>query len=181
MAEKIAFPLAFGFDSVGNTQTVTVTGKLDFASGATFVGKKFNRWNTGTPPTYPVFTLSPEAVAAGVPDMSQTVYDPAGCNNCAADLPRMSWVTTPLAGGGAELGVTYKEIVVITNSMSYGKSPFTENGAEGNDPARFLSDGQAFHSGVDYYADGKNLIMLAQAYPYVFRGDSLVLEAWPPE
>ena len=166
----------FGFDTVGNTQTVTVTGKLDFAAGATFVGKKFSSWVNGAPPTYTVFTLSPEAVAAGVPDMSQAVYDFAGCGNANRSVPNIKWTTTPLEGGGASLGVTYNEIVTITNGMSFYSSAFHEDGAEANDPAHFLSDGRAFHGGVDYYARGKNLIMLASAYPYVFRGDSLILD-----
>ena len=173
---SVAAGTAFGFSAAGNVQTVTVTGRLDFAAGSTFIGRKFTAWENGAPPVYPVFTLSPEAVAAGVPDMSQAVYDFAGCDNANRSVPNIKWTTTPLEGGGASLGVTYNEIVTITNGMGFYSSAFHEDGAEANDPAHFLSDGRAFHGGVDYYARGKNLIMLASAYPYVFRGDSLILD-----
>ena len=169
----------FRLTSGNNTQIVSVTGKLDFAEGAIVRGGKFTRWDNGTPPTKQVFSLSPEAVTAGLPDMSKVKYDLYDCANGIyfADFPNVSWTESPRGDGGVYLGVTYNEIVSITNNMLDAATPFNEDGNAANAPSKFLSDGRAFHNGVDYYASNKNLILLAVSYPYIFPGDSLVLDS----
>ena len=163
--------------SANNTHVVSVTGKLDLAEGATVKGEKFTSWSNGTPPTYQVFSLSPEAVAAGVPDMTKVRYELYQNGLYYAGFPTAIWVETARADGGCDIGITYKEIVSITNNMLEASTPFYEDGGEKNAPSHFMSDGQGFHAGVDYYANNRNLFVKALKYPYVFSGDSLVLNS----
>ena len=163
--------------SANNTHVVSVTGKLDLAEGATVKGEKFTSWSNGTPPTYQVFSLSPEAVAAGVPDMTKVRYELYQNGLYYAGFPTAIWVETARADGGCDIGITYKEIVSITNNMLEAATPFYEDGGEKNAPSHFMSDGQGFHAGVDYYANNHNLFVKALKYPYVFSGDSLVLNS----
>jgi len=168
----------FRLTSGNNMQIVSVTGRLDLAEGAIVRGGKFTRWSNGAPPTNQVFSLSPEAAIAGVPDMSKVKYDLSDCENGIyfADFPTVIWTETPRGDGGVNLCVTYNEIVSITNNMLMNSTPFLEDGNAANAPSRFLSDGRAFHDEADYYAYNKNLLVQAISYPYVFLGDSLVLD-----
>lgn len=172
---KVGAGSTVGFATVNNTQTFAVSDKLELEPGAVVQGNKFKSWTSGTPKKYPIFRLSQQAVAAGVPDMDEVACSRLGISNAEGDLPRTRWYVDGTADGGAEIGVTYKEVVTFTNNMSWGKTPFYADGTDANDPVHFLSDGQPLHDGVDYYSASYNLIMRAKTNPYVFPGDSLTL------
>lgn len=172
---KVCRGATLGFASVGNTQTIAVTNRLEIEAGANLDLNKFSAWTTGTPPAYPVFELSKEAYEAGVPDMTKVDNLLSKCSNKTAGIPRLKWVVEPNDHGGATMSLTYNEIVVITNNMLNNNTPFYPKYKEGYDKSSFFSDGENFHSGADYFADEKNIIMSAQSYPYVFPGDSLTI------
>lgn len=173
---KVCSGATLGFKAVNNTHTITVTNRLEFEPGATVNFRKFGPWTTGTPPKCPVFHLSREAYQAGVPDMSKVNSLFTGCNNTNAALPRFEWVVDETEGGGATLSLTHNEIVTLTNNMLKVKTPFYPTLNADCDPMHFFSDGLAPHSGVDYLADSRNLIIHAPEYPCVFpEGASLSL------
>ena len=172
---KVLSGATIGFDKVGNAQIITVTNKLEIEEGAKVAFNKFAKMATGIPLTAPVFMLSREAYEAGVPDMSKVVFLNSKCSNCYGDLPRIKWMTTSTDDGGAMISVSYKEVVEITNNMTWAKSPFRPTYNDASRGLHYMSDGKDFHEGVDYFAEGKSLMMVSDVYPYDFPGDSLTL------
>lgn len=172
---KVCSGATLGFATINNTQTITVTNKLEFENGANVDFRKFDLWTTGTPQVYPVFKLSKEAYEAGVPDMSNVNLLLSKCSNKAADIPRLKLTVEETEDGGATMGLTYHEIVEITNGMGWVATPFYPELNDNCHASHYFSDGESIHAGVDYYARGKNLIMRSGSYPYTFLGDSLTI------
>lgn len=163
----------FSLSTANNRQTVTIADRLEIASGAVLNVNKFGATagDGGTP--QPVFILSSEAVAAGVPDFEKVKFDKSAYYSDWLDCPRLRWVKSELPDGGASVAVAGCQVVTFTNSTGKFSTPFCEDGSDANSPVHFLSDGRPFHDDADYYSADQNLNVYAMAYPYEFPGNSL--------
>ena len=164
---------------------ITIADKLVLADGARIRTRKIAGC-TQTPSTNKFLSLSATAVAAGVPDVKGALRHESSYSTHGL-LPRPVIVTNVLAGGAWDLYLTSKPVVSITNNMLKARSPFGWGDChlDADNPVKFIEDGKAFHSGVDYLARDKNVIVVKRnaqgedvyGQEYVFPGDSLTLKA----
>lgn len=159
------------FSGANNSHVLEIADRLELEPGAAILGGKFTDWKVPEPSQYPMFRLSPQAVEAGVPDMSGVRHELGDSIQAVCNLPRVEWYVSELADGGAEIGISRKGVVTIAKGTDYNNTPFRN----GQSAADFLSDGSDWHGGVDYIDNAHNLIMRETRYD--FRGDSLTLRA----
>ena len=169
--------------AANGTQTVKITKKLEMESGALVIPQTFSGNLIAAQEFHPVFNLTAEAAAAGLPDFSSIpVADSErkasfvnGHEATTGIFPGLNWIVRDAEGGGKTVGFSYKETVAVTNGMTYGNCGFIPNGTGAADPANFWADGQYPQKGKSYYSPNKNLIIRGTGNPYVFPGDSFMI------
>ena len=149
---------------------IHVTNRLTLADGvvaelqaSTLASKGSNGSTTD------VFRLSPQAVAAGVPDVSRLVpvqLKPYGV------LPRLSQCLydDPTVAGGKIIGFAAEGYVAMTNTCLASKSALD---LKYNHPEEYWSDGNYPSAGKDYLLSAQ-LLIVNNVNPYVFPGRSCV-------
>lgn len=171
--------------AVNGLQTVRVARKLEVEPGAIVIPQSFDGDHVPAHEFHPVFELSAEAVGAGLPDFAAIQVAMCGREFSLSEghspkftiFPKLTWVVRDAADGGKVVGFSYKETVAVKESMSYPKNGFVENGTGSLDPALYWGDGLYPQSGKEYYCRAKyNLIIAQTAKPYVFPGDSFLLD-----
>ena len=162
-----------------NTHVLNVTNRLCLAPGAIVTTDKFRSWSWGTPPVYPTIRLSAEAVAAGLPDLDKVNVKFYSLSGRLADgiLPQLRLVSSDTENGGKAIGVSYYEVVSLTNKMDFATTPFMDRTSsawtEANEPTHFWSDGSDPSPEKDYYVtDSYGVIFRASR----FNGHALVLK-----
>ena len=168
--------------AANGTQMVKITTKLEMEPGALVIPQTFSGNLIAAQEFHPVFNLTAEAVAAGLPDFSSIPVADSGRKASLVNgheattgiFPGLNWVVRDAEGGGKTVGFSYKETVAVTNGMSYANCGFIPNGTGAADPANFWADGQYPQKGKAYYNPGKNLIIRGTGNPYVFPGDSFM-------
>ena len=162
-----------------NTHVLNVTNRLCLAPGSIIITDKFRSWSWGTPPIYPTIKLSAEAVAAGVPDLDKVNVQFYSLSGRLADgiLPQLRLVASDAENGGKAIGVSYYEVVSLTNKMEFATTPFLDKGGsawtDANDSSHFWSDGSDPSPEKDYYVtDSYGVIFRASR----FNGHALVLK-----
>ena len=169
--------------AANGTQTVKIARRLELEPGALVIPQTFSGNLIAAQEFHPVFDLTAEAVAAGLPDFSSIPVADSGRKASFVDgheattgiFPGLNWVVRDAEGGGKAVGFSYKETVAVTNDMNYNKCGFIPNGTGDADPAKFWADGQYPQNGKAYYGSGKNLMIRATGNPYVFPGDSFMM------
>jgi len=168
--------------AVNGTQTIKIDNKLELESGALVIPQAFSGNHLLANEFHPVFELSPGAVAEGLPDFAEISAPICGRTQSIINghepkvsiFPEMAWVVRDSDGGGKMVGFSYKETVAVTNNMTYAAHGFDSNGTGNKDPARFWSDGHYPQEGKGYYSS-YNLVITGVGSPYVFPGDSLMV------
>ncbi|MBP3404634.1 MAG: autotransporter-associated beta strand repeat-containing protein [Kiritimatiellae bacterium] len=165
-----------------NTHCINITNKLELAEDSILTTDKFRTWvKSGTPNRYPVFRLSPEAVAAGMPDLSKVqlrTVNPTG-RYFDDTLPELRLVTDELDNGGKLVSISHYEWVKLTNTITTSVTPFPANSNnEACDPSHFWSDGLPPSPEKDYYIPYSNYV---KDYGVIFKssefnGHSLILD-----
>jgi hypothetical protein len=149
---------------------IHVTNRLTLADGAvaelqtTTIASKGSNGSTTD-----VFRLSPQAVAAGVPDVSRLAFvqlKPYGV------LPRLSQCLydDPDVAGGKIIGLAAEGYVAMTNTCLAVKSALD---LKYNHPEEYWSDGNYPSAGKDYLLSAQ-LLIANNVNPYVFPGRSCV-------
>ena len=172
------------FSGAENEHVLYVTNSLSLAAGSYVKTNKLRKWDYGTPPVCPAIRLSAEAAAAGMPEIDKI---DVLCNSMAGRLasdiiPEMRLVSYDLPDGEKSIGVTYYEVVKLTNNTLLAMTPFLDksnaNWTEANNgAAHFWSDGQDPSPEKDYYIpDSYGVFFCASG----FDGHALILkgEVW---
>ncbi len=153
-------------------KALAVTNRLTVGAGAVVkIQTAINR--LGQPAsTTAVFRLSPQAVSAGVPDVSTLV--PVAVDQLG-ELPRLApcLYDDPDVAGGKIVGLAIGEYVAMTNTSLALKSALD---LEYNHPEEYWSDGQYPSEGKDYLLSAQ-LLFNKSGNPYVFPGRSCVANA----
>lgn len=138
-----------------NTHYINIANKLELDEDSVLRTDKFSTWvKSGTPNRYPVFRLSPEAVAAGMPDLSKVQLQTVNSTGRYFDdtLPELRLVTDDIDNGGKLVSISHYEWVVLTNTITTSVTPFPANSNnEACDPSHFWSDGLPPSPEKDYY------------------------------
>ena len=166
-------------NGTSNSHVLNVTNQLSLAPGAIVKTDKFRSWSWGAPPIYPTIKLSAEAVAAGLPDLDKVNVQFYSLSGRLADgiLPQLRLVASDTENGGKAIGVSYYEVVSLTNKMDFATTPFLDKASsawtEANDASHFWSDGSDPSPEKDYYiTDSYGVIFRALR----FNGHALVLK-----
>jgi len=170
--------------AANGSQTVRISKKLELEPGALVIPQSFSGNHLAAQAFHPVFELTAEAVAAGLPDFSSLPVPICGRTQSLVNghepvlsiFPALEWAVRDAEGGGKTVGFSYKETVAVTNNMNYGGNGFI-NGTGAADPAKFWADGQYPQKGKGYYGKSINLVLQGAGNPYVFPGDSFMLNA----
>ena len=151
---------------------LSVTNRLTLGAGAVVKFETLlNR--LGQPAsTTAVLRLSPQAVSAGVPDVS-TLVPAAG--DQLGELPRLTpcLYDDPDVAGGKIVGLASGAYVAMTNTCLALKSALDH---DYNHPEEYWSDGQYPSEGKDYLLSAQ-LLFNKGGNPYVFPGRSCVANA----
>ncbi|MBO6096879.1 MAG: hypothetical protein J6P56_06170, partial [Bacteroidales bacterium] len=163
----------FTLDGDQLSEEVVLAGDFLYNNAASKVDRRYDLlfptyYNTHGSTT-DVFRLSPQAVAAGVPDVSRLVpvqLKPYGV------LPRLSQCLydDPAVAGGKIIGFTAEGYVAMTNTCLAVKSALD---LKYNHPEEYWSDGNYPSAGKDYLLSAQ-LLIANNVNPYVFPGRSCV-------
>ena len=153
-------------------KALNVTNRLTLGAGV--VAKIQNAINIYGQPasTTAVFRLSPQAVSAGVPDVSTLVPT---AKDALGELPRLApcLYDDPDVAGGKIVGLAIGEYVAMTTTCLAAKSALDLNY---NHPEEYWSDGNYPTAGKDYLISAQ-LLFRNNVNPYVFPGRTCVVNA----
>ena len=167
--------------AANGSQTVRISKKLELEPGALVIPQSFGGSRLPAQEFHPVFELTAEAVAAGLPDFTTIPVAICGRQPSIENghgpvftiFPELGWEVRNSEGGGKTVGFSYKETVSVTNSMNFSKTGFIKNGTGDADPAKYWSDGLYPQKGKGYYSSYN--LFIRGADPYVFPGDSFMV------
>ena len=172
--------------ALNGSQTVKIATKLELEPGALVIPQTFSGNRISANEFHPVFELSAEAVAAGLPDFETIPVALCGRQVAIKDghapvtdtiFPRLEWVVRDGENGGKIVGFSWKEMVAVTKTMSYTSYGFDPNGTGNCDPSQYWGDGAYPSPDKDYFSYSKNLAIRQAGNPFVFPGDSLFMSA----